>query len=388
MNKLSVVLGVAVVATLAGCKDPNYKQTRLGGRSASEVRPVPVKTVETEPVLTPDVKPVVDADDDIQVVDAPEGAAKTPAKSGKGETHLFTKKSGQEAAGKPGAAEPVAGKPGAEEPVAGKPGAAEPAVAAETTTYIVQRGDTLSKISKKYNVKLDAIQKANPGLKADKIRLGQKIVIPAKVDVGVQTVPAGAIAPAPKKVYVPYVGATKDYKIAAGDTLGKIAYSNGINIRQLKEMNGLKSDAIRAGQTIKIPAEKVVSAAAPKSAVAKAEPVAKPVEKPAAKPVVDEAAAPAAADEGQGVSPLDELSAALNGGAETASDAAKAADPVADTTLDYDGPTYVVRDGEDLTGVALKWGVSPSAIRELNNLAEEDVIRAGQVLRLPANAIQ
>ena len=44
--------------------------------------------------------------------------------------------------------------------------------------------------------------------------------------------------------------------------------------------------------------------------------------------------------------------------------------------------------GEDITDVSIRWGVTASAIRELNNLGENDKLKAGQVLRLPADAQQ
>jgi len=50
--------------------------------------------------------------------------------------------------------------------------------------YLVKKGDTLSVIVKAYqdnNIKVttDQVLKANPGLKAEKLRVGQKILIPA-----------------------------------------------------------------------------------------------------------------------------------------------------------------------------------------------------------------
>jgi LysM repeat protein len=68
--------------------------------------------------------------------------------------------------------------------------AASPADGAATTLpdkgfeYVVQSGDTLSVIVKAYaekNIKVtvDQILKANPGLKPEKLRVGQKVFIPA-----------------------------------------------------------------------------------------------------------------------------------------------------------------------------------------------------------------
>ena len=53
-----------------------------------------------------------------------------------------------------------------------------PLRAMATRTYVVQAHDTLASISRKYNVKLDALALANPGVDARKLRVGQTLNIP------------------------------------------------------------------------------------------------------------------------------------------------------------------------------------------------------------------
>ena len=48
------------------------------------------------------------------------------------------------------------------------------------TTYTVKKGDTLSKIARKYGTSVRSIQQTN-GLKSDLIRIGQRLVIPTTV---------------------------------------------------------------------------------------------------------------------------------------------------------------------------------------------------------------
>ena len=43
------------------------------------------------------------------------------------------------------------------------------------------------------------------------------------------------------------------YTVQAGDTLGAIAKAFRVSVKSLREANGLKSDIIRVGQTLKIP---------------------------------------------------------------------------------------------------------------------------------------
>lgn len=50
--------------------------------------------------------------------------------------------------------------------------------ATPTRTYVVQAHDTLASISRKYNVKLDALAVANPGVDAKRLRVGQSLNIP------------------------------------------------------------------------------------------------------------------------------------------------------------------------------------------------------------------
>ena len=353
MNKFGVVLGIAAVATLAGCKDPDYK------RGAAPAPRDEVKNIDTTPI------------------------AVEPAPALKCKCAPGTKQSAPCTCGAPDCKCIVETKPVVTADLS-KP--AEP----EYMIYVVQNGDYLAKISKKFNVTISSIKRLNPSIKENGvIRVGQKLKLPGKIDVGVQAAPVAA-APvkktaASKKSYSPYTGTTKEYVVNNGDTLGSVAYGNGITIRQLKELNGLSSDSLKIGQKLKIPAEKVVKAEKAKPAakvekkVAAVAPVAAPVEEkksaeaaPAA-PAVAAEAAPAA--EEKKVAAPD-----TNAAAETAVPA-KAEAPAASTT-------YVVQEGDDMTGVSIRWGVSAAQIRELNNLAEGDQLVPGQIIKLPADAQQ
>ena len=328
MNKLGIVLGIAAVTVIAGCKDPNYQRKA----SKDEVKDIGTQ-VEQQPV--PDTPIVVEE----KHCTCPPGTKHTePCQCGAPDCQCIVVKKEVKPLPPP-----------------------EP----EYTVYIVQRGDYLAKISKKYNVTINSIKRLN-NLKDDNIRIGQKLKLPGKLEVGEQKVPEGAFAKdtktTAKKPYAAYTGATKEYVVKSGDTLGAIAYGNGINIRQLKELNGLTSDTLKVGQKLKIPAEKVV---APKKVETK--PVEKKVVEPEVKaPVEAPAEAPAAAP------------------VETPVEAPVAA-PVEETAPTQ---TYTVQEGDDLTDVSIRFGVSAAAVRELNNLGESDKLVAGQILKLPADAQQ
>ena len=76
----------------------------------------------------------------------------------------------------------------------------------------------------------------------------------------------------------------------------------------------------------------------------------------------------------------------LTGKAADPADASAQAVPVVDEAAPV--PTYTVQEGDDLTDVSIRFGVSAAAVRELNNLGENDKLVAGQILKLPADAQQ
>ena len=359
MNKLGMVLGAAAIATLAGCKDPDYKYDNdpsaqnevkvVEGEKApdvksAEIKPAEVKAVETTP--QPAVQPVVITAD----VSKPVAESK-PAES-------------------------------------------------ETTVYVVQSGDSLSKISKRYNVTISSIRRLNPSLKGDAIRIGQKLTLPGKVDVRATAVAASAVAAVPAKKSAAYVGETKTYVVKSGDTLGAIAIANGISVRQLKELNALKKDNIRVGQKLKVPATKVAAKTTKVPAKKAAAPAKKVAEKkaekpaPAAAPAAPAAAAPEAAapaapavESAPAPAPAAETPAPAPAEAPAAPAAEAPAAPAAEAAPAATA-TYVVQEGDDMTGVSIRWGISAAAIRELNNLGENDQLKPGQVIKLPADAQQ
>lgn len=347
-----MVLGVAAVVAIAGCKDPNWNrknsQKNDAKNVATNVEPTPVVNDSEVKAGSEEPTPIVATT--VNTCKCPPGTVhELPCACGADDCKCVVKK-----------AAPV------------KPTTApEP----EFTTYIVQRGDYLAKISKKYNITINSIKEAN-GLKSDKIMIGQKLKLPGKIDVGEQKVPEGAFKKAPAKPkYTSYTGATKEYIVKSGDTLGHIAYGNGINIRQLKELNGLESDALRIGQKLKIPATAVVKTPAKPALVAD--------EKKEEAPVVKEE--PKAED----TSVTDALTQTESVKVE------ESVQPVVDATVApvvedevSDALTYTVQEGEDLADVSIRWGVSAAAVRELNNLGENDKLKAGQVLKLPADAQQ
>ena len=120
---------------------------------------------------------------------------------------------------------------------------------------LFRSGDSLAKIAKKNGVTLKALQAANPGVIPTKLKIGQKLSIPA----GGSTSTSSAAPTAT-------VGGdttTATYTVKSGDTLTKIAKSHGTSVKAIESANGLSTTKIKVGQKLKIPSKGEAAAAAP-----------------------------------------------------------------------------------------------------------------------------
>ncbi len=94
----------------------------------------------------------------------------------------------------------------------------------------------------------------NPGVVPTKLKIGQKLVLPAGGSVSSDsTAPAVAGGSAG--------GVT--YTVKSGDTLTKIAKKNGTTVKAIEAANGLSTTKIKVGQKLKIPSKGEAAAAAP-----------------------------------------------------------------------------------------------------------------------------
>lgn len=75
--------------------------------------------------------------------------------------------------------------------------------------------------------------------------------------------PASVVKEASSKPSAPTAVVTS-YRIQPGDNLGKIARRYGVTVEQLKEWNGLSSDLIQAGKTLRVrPPDRVAQGSPP-----------------------------------------------------------------------------------------------------------------------------
>lgn len=103
--------------------------------------------------------------------------------------------------------------------------------------YTVKKGDNIWKISKKFNVSVTEIKKAN-NLKNNKLQVGMKLEIPQKND----------------KI-IKKSDTTEYHTVKKGENLFRIAKKYNISVEELKRLNGLNSNKLSTGQKliVKVP---------------------------------------------------------------------------------------------------------------------------------------
>ena len=154
---------------------------------------------------------------------------------------------------------------------------APPAVPAGATEYTIVKGDSFSTIAKKFHVSVKAITDANPGVQPTKLQIGQKLHIPAP------TAPATPALTGTAPVASATTGGEQTYTVKSGDNLTKIAARFGTTIKALRAANSLKTDSIKVGQKLKIPAKASAPVAVP-TAPAESAPTSPPASTPTAPP--------------------------------------------------------------------------------------------------------
>lgn len=108
-------------------------------------------------------------------------------------------------------------------------------------TYIVKKGDNIWKISKKFNVPVNDIKKAN-NLKNNNLQVGMKIEIPEKNS---------------QKSKKADLTKNKDseplyHTVKKGDNLFRIAKKYNISINELKSINNLNNNKLSLGQRLMV----------------------------------------------------------------------------------------------------------------------------------------
>lgn len=207
-----------------------------------------------------------------------------------------------------------------------------------TETYIVQKGDILSRLAVEFDTSTKTLIAMNNLSNPDVLYVGQELRVPA----GSRRKVSAKKAPSVKK--------GGEYVIQKGDTLSGIAVAAGVSLDDLRSLNNITDDKIFAGETLSIPSGGKVPTNTQKSKPKKVESV-----EPA--PEVEE---PAPAPMASGVEPVETGNLQV------------------DAVMDH-----VVYPGETLDDISRQYGVSKSDIMRLNNISDESAVKEGQRLRIP-----
>lgn len=193
-------------------------------------------------------------------------------------------------------------------------------------THVARKGETLTRVARRYGVSVADLREANPGV--TRLRAGTRLLVPRGG--AVSAVTARSVRAAETAEY---------HRVRKGETATRIARRYGISVKELKAWNRGRipaSGRVRAGTRLLVsePAEPV-------------------------------RAEPASADP------------APRAKARTTKPRAGTATAAAPATR-----RHLVRAGETLTGLARRYGTSVKAIQEANGLRAGG-IRTGQRLRIP-----
>lgn len=220
----------------------------------------------------------------------------------------------------------------------------------DITSYVVGKGDTMSGIAHRYGLTVAEIMALNSVATPDKIRIGQKLVLPGKFDVS-KPVKSSGTSP----VTAPVPAGSNVYVVQSGDCLSVIAHKAGVTTKAIREANNLKGDVIYVGKKLVIPGGKKITVnrntAAPAPTpirTAPADEISIPVTPPT---IINEDI------------PLPDLAPEL---------------PVSGGEVQY----YTVKPGQTILDVVSEFNVSIADLRSANNLPN-DILNPGQKLIIP-----
>lgn len=219
----------------------------------------------------------------------------------------------------PGAKMIVRVPPGRGESVAAAWSALAPSERVTYAEHMVTSGETMGLIARHYHVSVDLIRDANPKLRPNGLRVGQRVIVPTSA----QPLSAEVRRSLESPVRVARTGGV--HIVRRGETLSSIAAHYEVSVEELQQWNKLTPGAkIGVGRRLRVSgraASNVASAPRKKSA---------PPAEPAAR-----------------------------------------------------GGTHLVRSGETLTALARRYGVTVAALRQANGLGPRDVLKAGMTLHIP-----
>jgi membrane-bound lytic murein transglycosylase D len=224
------------------------------------------------------------------------------------------------------------------------------------THYRVRRGDTLVAIAQRHGTTVAALRQLNRIRRPDLLRVGR-----------VLKMPAGARRPAAPHRHT-------HYRVRRGDTLVAIAQRHGTTVAALRQLNRIRRpDLLRVGQVLR-----VAGAARP--------PVAVSPKRTHYRVRRGDTLVAIAQRHGTTVATLRQLNRIRRPDLLRVGRVLKVAGAARGLAAPPPHARYRVRRGDTLVAIAQRFGTTVSTLRELNDLKRPDLLRVGQVLKVPAGA--
>jgi cell wall-associated NlpC family hydrolase len=195
---------------------------------------------------------------------------------------------------------------------------------ASADSYIVKKGDTLSRIASTYKTSVSELKKTN-NLSSDLIYAKQTLTVPSITQKTTALYQVAAKSGDTEKAL---------YTVKPGDTLSKIASNHKIKLADLMTLNGIKGHIIYPGQKLKVSKE------TSKTETEQAAPTKKGTAKP--------------------VSPVQ-------------------------TPTKVEQAEYTIKAGDTLSRIAMQFDMTVKQLKDINNLSS-DLIFAGQKLKVSKQA--
>lgn len=121
------------------------------------------------------------------------------------------------------------------------------------TTHVIDKGQTLSGIARMYGTTAEELKKLNPGLDIEKIKAGEKLIVPSKgnsTQSSISPKQGSSNTPVAVSKTVPSNNSVTRHTVEKGETGYAICKKYGITLSDLMKLNNMTAPDIKAGQVL------------------------------------------------------------------------------------------------------------------------------------------